>query len=216
MKSFANHLLPSLKFNVYFIVAFGLVFPGIIYLLCQILFPFQANGSLIRNSKGQIIGSLLIAQGFSKPYYFHPRPSAAGNGYDAANSGGTNLGPTSKKLFLGVHDPKNPSNNFDGVQDLAVAYRKENGLSPLAKVPVDAVTRSASGLDPDISIENAELQVNRIAKTRHCTAHQINSIINLNIQRPFLGIFGAECVNVLKLNLDLNRYLPLNTQAHNS
>src|SRR5579872_4044836 len=157
-----KELGPGLRIMVVFTILLGLGYPAVMTGLSELIFPAKANGSLV-TVNGKVVGSSLIAQGFAKPEYFHPRPSAAGNGYDAANSGATNLGPTSDKLINGVHDPKNPSNDFDGVKDLAVKYRAENGLAVDAQVPPDAVTRSASGLDPDISVENANLQAPRVA-----------------------------------------------------
>src|SRR5580704_17539232 len=133
-----KHIRPAIAFTLFFIVLGGLAFPAVVYGLAQALFPHQANGSFVKDGKGNVVGSSLIAQGFSKPEYFHPRPSAAGNGYDANNSGATNLGPTSDKLFNGVHDPKNPSGDFDGVHALAVKYRAENLLAADAQVPPDA------------------------------------------------------------------------------
>ncbi len=199
-----KHLRPAIAFTLFFIVLGGLLFPAVVYGLAQALFPNQANGSFVKDSKGNIVGSSLIAQGFTKPEYFHPRPSAAGNGYDAANSGATNLGPTSDKLINGVHDPKNPSNDFDGVKDLAVKYRAENGLAVDAQVPPDAVTRSASGLDPDISVENANLQAPRVAKTRNLPEDKVKALIAKHTSGGFLGLFGDPHVNVLELNLDLD------------
>ena len=157
------------------------------------------------DAKGKVVGSEIIAQGFSKPEYFHPRPSAAGSGYDATNSGATNLGPTSDKLFNGVHDPKDPSNDFDGVKDLAAKYRTENGLAADADVPVDAVTRSASGLDPDISIANAEIQAPRIAKARGLSADSVKKLISEHTASGFVGIDGEAHVNVLEINLALDK-----------
>ncbi|HLK13320.1 MAG TPA: K(+)-transporting ATPase subunit C [Fimbriimonadaceae bacterium] len=199
-----KHLRPAIAFTLFFIVLGGLLFPAVVYGLAQALFPNQANGSFVKDSKGNIVGSSLIAQGFTKPEYFHPRPSAAGNGYDAANSGATNLGPTSDKLINGVHDPKNPSNDFDGVKDLAVKYRAENGLAVDAQVPPDAVTRSASGLDPDISVENANLQAPRVAKARNLPEDKVKALISKHTSGGFLGLFGDPHVNVLELNLDLD------------
>ncbi|MHB8637934.1 MAG: potassium-transporting ATPase subunit KdpC [Fimbriimonadaceae bacterium] len=200
-----KHIRPAIAFTLFFIVLGGLAFPAVVYGLAQALFPHQANGSFVKDAKGNVVGSSLIAQGFTKPQYFHPRPSAAGGGYDATNSGGTNLGPTSDKLFNGVHDPKNPSNDFDGVKDLAVKYRKENGLAADAVVPPDAVTRSASGLDPDISVENALLQAPRVSKARGVAESTVKALIAANTNYGFAGIFGDPRVNVLELNLALDR-----------
>jgi potassium-transporting ATPase KdpC subunit len=200
-----KHLRPAIAFTLFFIVLGGLAFPAVVYGLAQALFPHQANGSMVSDAKGQVVGSEIIAQGFAKPEYFHPRPSAAGSGYDATNSGATNLGPTSDKLFNGVHDPKDPSNDFDGVKDLAVKYREENGMAADADVPVDAVTRSASGLDPDISVANAELQARRVAKARGLDLDKVKSLISANTAPGFAGVYGDPHVNVLQLNLALDK-----------
>lgn len=195
--------------TLFFIVAMGLAFPMLIWAISQAVFPHQANGSLITDTKGNVIGSELIGQNFTKPEYFHPRPSAAGNGYDAANSSGTNLGPTSDKLINGIHkktaDGKDDPGNFDGIVDLAKAYRDENGLAADAPVPADAVTRSASGLDPDISPENAEIQAARVAKARNMPLDDVKKLIDENTSGRFIGIYGDPRVNVLKLNLALDQ-----------
>ena len=137
-----------------------------------------------------------------------PRPSAAGSGYDAASSGATNLGPTSAKLISGVHrklpNGKDDPNNFDGVKDLAAAYRRENGLPPDAPVPADAVTRSASGLDPDISPANARAQVARVAKARGMSENVVRALVRSHTEARQLGVLGEPRVNVLKLNLALD------------
>ena len=197
-------LLPSVVLNLWFILLFGFLFPVVIYGLAQAIFPHQANGSMMKNTRVEIIGSELIGQNFAKPEYFHPRPSAAGNGYDANNSGATNLGPTSDKLINGIHDPKNPSNDFEGIKDLAKKYREENGLAPDAVVPADAVTRSASGLDPDISPENAALQAPRVAKARGMDIQKVQALIQANSSGRFADLYGESRVNVLKLNLALD------------
>jgi len=195
-------------FTLLFIVLAGLAFPAVIWGIGQVAFKAQAEGSLVRDAKGNIIGSALIAQGFSKPEYFHPRPSAAGSGYDPTNSGGTNLGPTSDKLINGIHkktaDGKDDPSNFDGVKDLAGAYRKENNLAPDTLIPADAVTRSASGLDPEISPANAAIQAKRVAAERHLSVDQVMKLVDENTAQPFVGIFGEPGVNVLKLNLALD------------
>lgn len=196
-------LRPALALNLVFVVVCGLAFPAAITGIAQTVFPHQANGSLVVQN-GKVVGSDLIGQNFSKPGYFHPRPSAAGNGYDAANSSGTNLGPTSDKLIHGVHDPKNPSGDFDGVQDLAKKYRAENGLAADAIVPADAVERSASGLDPHISPRNAELQAPRVAKARGLSEEKVKALIVDNTDKPFAGLFGDPGVNVLRLNRALD------------
>ena len=151
---------PAMMSVLVMTVVFGFVFPFVITAIAQGRLPPSGQRQPDRARTARSIGSELIGQGFTAPGYFHPRPSAAGNGYDAANSGGTNLGPTSDKLINGIHkklpNGKDDPDNFDGIKDLAAAYRKENGLAADAPVPADAVTRSASGLDPDISPANAE------------------------------------------------------------
>ncbi len=203
---------PAIMLTVFFIVAMGLVFPAVIWAISQAVFPYQANGSLIKDAKGNVIGSELIGQNFAKPEYFHPRPSAAGSGYDGANSSGTNLGPTSDKLINGIHkktpDGKDDPGNFDGIVDLAKAYRAENGLSADAAVPADAVTRSASGLDPEISVENANIQAVRVAKARGMTVDQVKQLIEEHTRGRFIGLFGDPGVNVLQLNLALDKSKP--------
>jgi K+-transporting ATPase ATPase C chain len=202
----------SIVLTLVFVAIFGFAFPGLITVAAQAAFPYQANGSLVKNEKGEVVGSELIGQAFSAPAYFHPRPSAAGNGYDAGNSGATNLGSTSDKLVNGVHkktpDGKDDPGNFDGVVDLAKAYRDENGLAPDADLPADAVTRSASGLDPDISPRNAELQMARVAKARGVTVAQITERVRQLTQARFLGVYGEPRVNVLLLNRDLDAHFP--------
>ena len=134
----------------------GVIFPLLLFVIGWPLFPHQAGGSLITRG-GTVIGSALIGQQFTQPDYFHGRPSAAGSGYDATASGGTNLGPDNRKLIDGVAD-------FTGIRQLADQYRQENGIAPGTPIPLDAVTRSASGLDPHISPANALLQVPRVAR----------------------------------------------------
>jgi K+-transporting ATPase ATPase C chain len=181
--------------------------------IAQAVFPRQANGSLITGPDGKVVGSELIGQGFTKPEYFHPRPSAAGSGYDPTSSGGTNLGPTSDKLINGIHkklpNGKDDPGNFDGIKDLAAAYRQENGMPANAPLPADAVTRSASGLDPDISPANAENQVARVSRARGVPAERITEILHAHSQGRQLGFLGEPRVNVLMLNLDLDKQVPL-------
>lgn len=200
-----KHLRPALVLTLFFVLVTGLAFPLVVTGIAQAAFPRQANGSLIRDASGAVIGSELIGQTFKDPAYFHPRPSAAGNGYNAANSSGTNLGPTSDKLINGIHDPKNPSGDFDGVKDLAAAYRKENGLAPSVVLPSDAVTRSASGLDPHISVRNAEIQAPRVAAARRLPLSEVQRLVKEHTDPAFAGIFGEPAVNVLKLNLALSK-----------
>lgn len=205
----AKQLLISLRITFILLLLVSGIYPLVVWGISQVAFKHQANGSLIRNAQGQVIGSELLAQGFTKPEYFHPRPSAAGNGYDPTASGGTNLGPTSDKLINGVHkkdlSPGKPDPaDFDGVADLAKAYRTENGLAATARVPVDAVTRSASGLDPQISLANAQIQVVRVAKARGLSEEAIRGLIAENTSGRGLGVLGEPAVNVLKLNLALD------------
>ena len=202
-----RQLRPAIMSVLVLTILTGLLFPFALTGLALVLFPKQAKGSLIEN-KGSVVGSELIGQSFSKPEYFHPRPSNAESGYDAANSGGTNLGPTSDKLINGIHkktaDGKDDPGNFDGIKDLALAYRKENSLPDSTPLPADAVTRSASGLDPHISPANAELQVARVAKARGMAVETVRTAIAKHTEERFWGILGEPGVNVLKLNLDLD------------
>jgi K+-transporting ATPase ATPase C chain len=203
-----KHLRPAIVLTLLFIIFTGFAFPGALYAIGRLPgLKDKADGSLVEKN-GAVIGSSLIGQNFAKPEYFHPRPSAAGNGYDANNSGGTNLGPTSDKLINGIHkktpDGKDDPSNFDGVVDLAKAYRTENGLAADAPVPSDAVTRSASGLDPAISPANAYIQADRVAKARHMSVDDVKKLIDSNTDPRFLGIFGDPAVNVLKLNMALD------------
>ncbi len=202
-----KHLRPAILLTVFFVILTGLVFPGVVWAFGSILFPHQASGSLIKDAKGSVVGSELLGQTFTKPEYFHPRPSAAGAGYDAANSSGTNLGPTSDKLVNGVKDDpatKDADESYSGFGDLARAYREENRLAPDTVIPADAATRSASGLDPDISPANAEVQVERVAKARGLGTDKVRALVAQNTGGRALGVIGESHVNVLKLNLALD------------
>jgi K+-transporting ATPase ATPase C chain len=174
------------------IVCCGL-YPLVVFGISQALFRDKANGSLIVDQDGTVRGSKLLAQGFTADKYFHPRPSAAGNGYDAASSGGSNLGPTSQKLS-------------DAIKDRVAAYRKENGLSETEPVPADAVTASGSGLDPQISLRNAELQTPRVAKARGLSEEKVRELVQQNTNRRDLGVLGEPGANVLELNLALDSF----------
>jgi K+-transporting ATPase ATPase C chain len=172
------------------IICSGL-YPVVIWALGQVIFPFQANGSLVEAKDGTVVGSALIAQGFSGEKYFHPRPSSAGTGYDPTASGGSNLGPTSQKLI-------------DQIKQNVEAYRKENGLADNILIPADAVTASGSGLDPQISVENASLQAPRVAKARGLDVAVVRKAIQTATEHTFLRLGGEPGVNVLKLNLALD------------
>jgi len=167
------------------------IYPLVVYGIAQVAFRDQANGSLIVGSDGAVRGSKLLGQGFTGEKYFHPRPSAAGTGYDAANSSGSNLGPTSQKLN-------------DAIKERVEAYRKENGIKETESVPADAVTASGSGLDPHISVRNAELQLPRVAKTRGLSEETLRGLIEQHTEGRALGVLGDPGVNVLILNLALD------------
>lgn len=185
-------MLSSLRISVVLLILCGGFYPVLVTGIGQALFHYQANGSIIMGRDGNPIGSELIAQAFDKDVYFHPRPSAAGpDGYDATQSGGSNLGPTNAKLI-------------SNVRDRVAAYRAENGLAPDTPVPADAVTASGSGLDPDISPANALLQVHRVAAARNLQEEQVRAIVAQHIEGRMLGIFGEPRVNVLMLNLALD------------
>jgi potassium-transporting ATPase KdpC subunit len=199
---------PAIFLTLFFFAVTGLAFPTLVWAIGRVTFPDQASGSLIEDASGKVVGSALLGQAFTKPEYFHPRPSAAGAGYDAANSGGTNLGPTSDKLVNGIEDDpatKDVDETYLGFADLAKAYREDNELPPDAVIPADAATRSASGLDPEISPANAELQVARVAKTRGLSTNSVRKAVSDNTAGRWLGIVGEPRVNVLKLNLALDR-----------
>jgi potassium-transporting ATPase KdpC subunit len=167
------------------------VYPLAVLVVAQGFFPSQANGSLLTGG-GTVIGSSLLGQPFTEPRYFHPRPSAAGAGYDATASGGSNLGPTSRKLV-------------ETVRDRVAQYRSENGLAADAVVPADAVTASASGLDPDISVKNALLQAGRVAKARGMKESTVGDLLRQHMQGRTFGVLGEPRVNVLQLNLSLDK-----------
>jgi K+-transporting ATPase ATPase C chain len=202
-----KQLVPALRATVVLALLTGLLFPLAVTALAQFMFPFQANGSLLRNEAGQVCGSKLIGQLFSKPEYFHPRPSAAGAGYAGEASSGTNLGPTSKKLILGLPDDastKDVDESYSGIKQLAETYRQENQLKADEKPPVDAVTRSGSGLDPDISYANALLQSRRVAQARNLPVEAVIKLVDEQRENRQFGILGEQRVNVLMLNLSLD------------
>jgi K+-transporting ATPase ATPase C chain len=178
---------PAIVATLFFTLLLGVAYPLAITGVAQIAFPAQAGGSLIRDAKGQVIGSALLAQGFAQPKYLHPRPSAAGMGYDASNSSGSNLGPMNPDLA------KRVAKDTD-------ALRGE-GAGP---VPADAVTTSGSGLDPDISPANALRQAGRIAAARALPPAAVQQVIAASVEGPWLGVFGQPRVNVLKANMALD------------
>lgn len=210
--------ITSIRITIVLLLIVCGAYPLLIWAAGQTAFRYQANGSLVKDANGQVIGSELLAQGFTKAQYFQPRQSAAGSGYDPTESSGTNLGPTSDKLINGIPakiDGKpNPAitatnSAFDGVKQLAVEYRTENNLPADAPVPVDAVTRSGSGLDPDISVANANLQAPRVAAARSVSVDVINAAVKAHTTGRALGILGEPAVNVLMLNLDLDKHYPV-------
>jgi potassium-transporting ATPase KdpC subunit len=174
----------------------GCGFPLLLFAIGRPLFPRQTEGSLLRRG-GTVIGSELIAQEFTRPEYFHSRPSAAGSGYDGTSSGGTNLGPHNPKLINGAAD-------FVGIRQLAEEYRARNGLAPGTPIPIDAVTRSGSGLDPEITPANALLQVPRVARARSLSDETVRRlVVNYTKGRQF-GFLGDPRVSVIELNLALD------------
>jgi K+-transporting ATPase ATPase C chain len=187
MKPFLTELRTAVVLTTVFALLLCGAYPLAVWAGAHTLFPSRANGSLLTDADGTLRGSALLGQAFNSDRYFHPRPSAAGNGYDASASSGTNLGPTSKKLA-------------DSIQAAVAAYRAANGLAPDAPVPADAVTASASGLDPHISPANAELQAPRIARVRNLPLATVNQLIAAHTDRQDLGILGEPGVNVLLLN----------------
>jgi K+-transporting ATPase ATPase C chain len=198
--SLVSLLVPAITTAIWFIVLCGVIYPLLTTVVANVIFPYQAHGSLITDASNKVIGSELIAQNFTSPKYFHSRPSATtktgttdkADPYNAAQSGASNYGPTNKKLI-------------DGVKDAVKAYRKDNGLAADTPVPVDAVTQSASGFDPDITIANANLQANRVAKARNISVDDVKNLISQNTQGRQLGFLGEPRVNVLKLNLALDK-----------
>jgi K+-transporting ATPase ATPase C chain len=241
-----KEILPGLRIKLFMTVLLGVVYPLAMTGISQVIFPKQANGSLITVG-GKVIGSEIIGQNFTKPEYFHSRPSAAGSGYDASASAGANLGPTSAKLIRGttkMDDKTNEVVDYDGISLRIVHYCVENEIpyessmplerfkgadgslddvklikafnddkaplifTPKVPIPADAVTASASGLDPHISPANAQAQVFRVAKARGISADQANQIIARFTEGPDLGLLGEPRVNVLKLNLAMDQQFP--------
>jgi K+-transporting ATPase ATPase C chain len=241
-----EQILPGLRIKIFLTVLLGIVYPLAVTGISQVVFSHRANGSLVK-SGDKVIGSELIGQSFSKAEYFQPRPSAAGSGYDAASSSGSNLGPTSSKLLNGttkVDDKKQEVVDFDGITLRLIHYCLDNDVpyessTPLAQfnntdgslddvriikalndsktplrfrakapVPADAVTGSASGLDPHITPANARLQAARVAKARGIVADQVKPLIAQVTEGPEFGLLGEARVNVLRLNLALDQRLP--------
>ena len=194
MKTLIRETLTSIVAMIVLTLILCGVYPAVVWGISQAAFSNKANGTLVVRN-GNVIGSDLLAQNFADAKYFHPRPSAAGTGYDAANSSGTNLGPTSQKLM-------------DSVKQRVEDYRKENNLPADVKIPCDAVTSSASGLDPHITPENAKLQIARVAKARGMNEEKVRALIDQNTEGPDFGIFGEARVNVLRVNLALDAANP--------
>ena len=188
-----RHIGTSVAYTILSVITFGLVYPFVMTGVAQLVFPSQANGSMI-SINGKPVGSAIIGQLWTKPQYFHGRPSAAGKGYDPTSTGGTNLGPTSKKLI-------------DATKAAIVAVRKENPDATLP-VPMDLVTSSGSGIDPDISPEAALYQAARVAKARHLPTATVAALITRHVHGRTLGILGEPRVNVLELNLALDGVQP--------
>ena len=254
MREILNHFKVSIIATVVLAIIVSGVYPLVVWGLAQAIFSHKANGSLIgRDGKpastdADAVGSALIGQNFSAAHYFHPRPSSAGNGYDATSSSGSNLGPTSAKLFNGTtktDDKKNEVVDFDGIHDRIVHYCDDNGIEyesslPLAKfkdaqgnlddvklikafnddksplvftpkkpIPADAVTGSGSGLDPHISLANAAFQAQRVADARKVGVDQVQNLIAQATDEKSLGLFGEAGVNVLRLNLALDKEAPM-------
>jgi len=227
-----TYLRPAIAMTLLFTIITGLIYPGIVTAIAQVIFPYQANGSLI-TINGKVVGSDLIGQYWTSPKYFHGRPSATANPstsapspYEADNSSASNIGPTNGALINGngtqvtvgkgtpvpagatpVPGQKNTyyvPGTYLGVKNYADQFRQENGLAPNTPLPSDIVTASGSGLDPDISPEAALLQVNRIAAARGMSPDEVRQLVNSHIQGRFLFIFGEPYVNVLELNLALD------------
>jgi len=196
MKNIFTEFGRSIVATIFFAVILCGVYPFVVFAASQLLFPHQANGSLLVDKSGAIRGSALLAQNFTGEKYFHPRPSAAGsNGYDPTSSGGSNLGPTSSNLVANI------------TQNIA-SYRADNNLSTNAPVPADAVTESASGLDPHISPANAEIQIPRVAKVRGLSEDRVRELVKQNTSGRDLGLFGEPRVNVMTLNFALDQLPP--------
>ena len=191
-----KNLITAILMTIATTILLGLVYPLMVTALAQVIFPKQANGQLIQKDD-KTVGSRILGQGFSGPQYFHSRPSAAGVGYDAANSAGSNLGPTNQKLI-------------DRVKGDVASARADN---PGQSVPIDLVTTSASGFDPHITPAAAEFQLSRIAKQRGATVEQLRALLAKHTEARQFGVLGEARVNVLELNLELDERLPANKEA---
>jgi K+-transporting ATPase ATPase C chain len=193
MKNIFAEFGRSIVATIFFAIILCGLYPLVVYGVGQLLFPHQANGSLLVDKTGAVRGSSLLAQNFTGAGYFHPRPSAAGsNGYDPTSSGGSNLGPTSSNLVANI------------TVNIAT-YRSDNNLATNAPVPADAATASASGLDPHISVANAEIQIPRVAKARGISEVRVRELVKQNTSGRDLGLFGEPRVNVMTLNFALDQ-----------
>lgn len=193
MKSFLLEVRGAVVSTLVFVVVLCGIYPVVVWAVAQGVFRDKANGSLIKDADGTLRGSSLLGQNFTGATWFQPRPSAAGtNGYDAASSSGSNLGPTSQKLA-------------DAVKDRIATYRETNGLKADVPVPADAVTASGSGLDPHISLRNADLQTARVARARNLPEDEVRRLVHSCMEGPGLGVLGDAGVNVLRLNLALEQ-----------
>ena len=191
-----KNLITAILMTVATTILLGIIYPLVVTGLAQMLFAKQANGQLIQKD-GKIVGSSILAQGFSSPGYFHPRPSFAGNGYDPTNTNGSQLGPTNQKLIDRVKG------------DVANAHAE----NPNTPIPIDLVTGSGSGLDPHITPASAEFQLPRVAKERGITPEELRAIVARHTEGRQLGFLGEARVNVLELNLELDQYFPMRKQA---
>ena len=193
MKNLFAEFGRSIVATLFFAVICCGLYPLVVFAASQLLFPHQANGSLLVDKSGAVRGSALLAQNFTGAQYFHPRPSAAGaNGYDPTSSSGSNLGPTSSNLVANI------TGNI-------ATYRSDNNMATNAPVPADAVTESASGLDPHISVANAEIQIARVAKARGLSVDRVRELVKQNKAGRDLGVFGEPRVNVMTLNFALDQ-----------
>jgi potassium-transporting ATPase KdpC subunit len=191
-----KNLITAILMTIATTILLGIIYPLVVTGLAQLIFPKQANGQLIQKD-GKTIGSSIIAQGFSSPAYFHPRPSFAGNGYDPTNSNGSQLGPTNQKLIDRVKG------------DVSNAHTE----NPSERVPIDLVTGSASGLDPHITPASAEFQLPRVAKERGTSVEQLRALVQKHTEDRQFGFLGEPRVNVLQLNLELDERFPTKKQA---